>query len=116
MRVGSTGTAFTDFSSQAYRRHDRAVIVIAFDSAVSIKYIYLLTALSVSCETITEMRKFLKSADQSYGYNQNSKLGGLSMQKPSFRKTPLATGIALALGATAFSPVAEGVRYLYSGP
>lgn len=27
------------------------------------------------------------------------------MQKPSFRKTPLATGIALALGATAFSPV-----------
>ena len=27
------------------------------------------------------------------------------MQKPSFRKTPLAAGVALALGATAFSPV-----------
>lgn len=28
------------------------------------------------------------------------------MQKPAFRKTPLATGVAIALGATAFSPVA----------
>ncbi len=29
------------------------------------------------------------------------------MQKPTFRKTPLAAGVAIALGATAFSPVAN---------
>ena len=56
VRDGSGGTAITDFSSQAHRRHDRAVIVIAFDSAVSIKYIYVLTALSVSYETTAELR------------------------------------------------------------
>ncbi|MDX2413043.1 MAG: TonB-dependent receptor [Woeseiaceae bacterium] len=32
------------------------------------------------------------------------KPGGSSMQRPSFRRTPLATGVALALGATVMSP------------
>ncbi len=39
------------------------------------------------------------------GEIHESKLRGSGMQNPSFTKKPLATGVALALGTTAFSPV-----------
>jgi TonB-dependent receptor len=83
--------------------------VLTVDSAVRIDYNLFLTALSVPTTD------FFGCAQKNLNLKRTSKTrrcwrfflkqaGGSSMHKASFRKTPLATGVALALGASAMTP------------